>query len=86
MAKRGKEGDLLVLAGDFNANAASSTVQSLWPHLHHVYNSPSFGGVDNIFANVASDAVMETNDLGSGGSDHHAISAVLSFPVGERCV
>jgi len=83
MAKRGKEGDLLVLAGDFNANAASATVQSLWPHLHHVYNSPSFGGVDNIFANVASDAVLETNDLGSGGSDHHAISAVLAFPMGK---
>lgn len=31
----------------------------------------------------ASDAVLETNDLGSGGSDHHAISAVLAFPVGK---
>jgi len=81
MAKRGREGDLLVLAGDFNANAASQTVQSLWPHLLHVYNSPSFGGVDNIFANVPREAVSETNDLGKGGSDHHAISAVLSFPV-----
>jgi len=79
MAKRGQPGDLLVLAGDFNANAASQTVQSLWPHLLHVYNSPSFGGVDNIFANVPRDAVLEAKDLGSGGSDHHAITATLSF-------
>ncbi|CAE7485491.1 PEPKR2, partial [Symbiodinium pilosum] len=83
MARHGQVGDTLVLVGDFNANAASRTVQAMWPHLHHVYNSQSFGGVDNIFANLAhQDDVVETKDIGSGGSDHHAISAIIS--VGPR--
>eukprot|EP00439_Symbiodinium_sp_Y106_P001264 s4770_g1.t1 len=83
MARFGQVGDTLVLVGDFNANAASRTLQAMWPHLHHVYNSQSFGGVDNIFANLASqDDVVSTTDLGSGGSDHHAISAVIN--VGSR--
>ncbi|CAE8728165.1 unnamed protein product [Polarella glacialis] len=77
MAQHAQTGDLLILVGDFNANAASKTIQGLWPHLHHVYNSPSFGGVDNIFSNIDSSAVTSTKDLGSGGSDHHAIEAVL---------
>eukprot|EP00440_Ansanella_granifera_P052190 gb/GFBE01056585.1/.p1 GENE.gb/GFBE01056585.1/~~gb/GFBE01056585.1/.p1 ORF type:complete len:585 (+),score=93.02 gb/GFBE01056585.1/:1-1755(+) len=77
MARHAQVGDTLVLVGDFNANAASRTIQSLWPHLHHVYNSKSFGGVDNIFSNVNRAAVVHTTDLGSGGSDHHAISAVI---------
>lgn len=77
MAKRAQVGDALVLVGDFNANAASRTLQYLWPHLTHVYNSKSFGGVDNIFSNVRADSVLSTDDLGSGGSDHHAIAAVI---------
>eukprot|EP00931_Biecheleriopsis_adriatica_P112492 TRINITY_DN8712_c0_g1_i1.p1 TRINITY_DN8712_c0_g1~~TRINITY_DN8712_c0_g1_i1.p1 ORF type:complete len:834 (-),score=238.38 TRINITY_DN8712_c0_g1_i1:88-2589(-) len=77
MAKNADIGDTLVLVGDFNANAASTTLQNLWPHLTHVYNSGSFGGVDNIFSNVDRESVMQTTDLGSGGSDHHAISAVI---------
>ncbi|CAE7199415.1 Nhlrc2 [Symbiodinium natans] len=83
MAKHAQVGDTLVLVGDFNANAASRTLQALWPHLHHVYNSKSFGGVDNIFANLESqEDVVTTTDIGSGGSDHHAISAVIN--VGPR--
>jgi len=77
MAKRAQVGDALVLVGDFNANAASRTLQYLWPHLTQVYNSKSFGGVDNIFSNVRADSVVTTHDLGSGGSDHHAIAAVI---------
>ena len=53
MAKNAQVGDVLMLVGDFNANAASRTLQSLWGHLDAVYNSKSFGGVDNILANVA---------------------------------
>eukprot|EP00421_Protoceratium_reticulatum_P061989 CAMPEP_0168501592 /NCGR_PEP_ID=MMETSP0228-20121227/74883_1 /TAXON_ID=133427 /ORGANISM="Protoceratium reticulatum, Strain CCCM 535 (=CCMP 1889)" /LENGTH=487 /DNA_ID=CAMNT_0008518549 /DNA_START=38 /DNA_END=1501 /DNA_ORIENTATION=+ len=77
MSQNAQVGDMLVLVGDFNANAASETVQTLWPHLLHVYNSKSFGGVDNIFSNVHHTAVVSTKDLGSGGSDHHAIAAVM---------
>lgn len=79
MATHGKQGDLLILVGDFNANAASLTIQGLWPHLTHVFNGDSFGGVDNIFSNLPSSGVAQTADLGSGGSDHTAIAAVLSL-------
>eukprot|EP00913_Durusdinium_trenchii_P006667 g6265.t1 len=36
MAKNAQVGDVLMLVGDFNANAASRTLQSLWSHLHAV--------------------------------------------------
>eukprot|EP00434_Breviolum_minutum_P037935 symbB.v1.2.033639.t1/scaffold4202.1/size44672/5 len=81
MAKNAQVGDVLMLVGDFNANAASRTLQSLWGHLHAVYNSKSFGGVDNILANVAKADVLLGEEIGSGGSDHQAISAIIS--VGE---
>jgi len=79
MATHGQPGDVLILVGDFNANAASRTIQSLWPHMLQVYNGIAFGGVDNIFSNVDRSAIGSTQDLGSGGSDHHAISAVLDL-------
>lgn len=79
MAKNAQVGDVLVLVGDFNANAASLTVQTLWSKMTHVYNSKSFGGVDNIFSNAPRSSVVETLDLGQGGSDHHAIAAVIAL-------
>eukprot|EP00933_Yihiella_yeosuensis_P035627 TRINITY_DN2922_c0_g2_i1.p1 TRINITY_DN2922_c0_g2~~TRINITY_DN2922_c0_g2_i1.p1 ORF type:complete len:513 (-),score=73.85 TRINITY_DN2922_c0_g2_i1:272-1810(-) len=86
MAKHGGRGDTLVLVGDFNANAASKTIQSFWPHMLHVYNSPSFGGVDNVFSNADRSQVKSKRDLGSGGSDHHAIEVVLEIggPQGKQ--
>lgn len=77
MRSKAQDGDLLVLVGDFNANAAGFTVQSLWPYMTHVYNGDSFGGVDNVFSNADVSMIAETRSLGSGGSDHNAISAVL---------
>ena len=71
-------GDVLMLVGDFNANAASRTLQSLWGHLTAVYNSKSFGGVDNILANVGKSSVLLGEEIGSGGSDHQAISAIIT--------
>lgn len=73
-------GDVLILVGDFNANAASETVQFLWRKLTHVHHGVSFGGVDNIFSNINPSSVLETNILGKGGSDHDAISAVIQVP------
>ena len=77
MLQHGQKGDGLLLVGDFNANAASLTIQGLWPELTHVHNGDSFGGVDNIFSNVGRSSVLRTYNLGSGGSDHNAISAVV---------
>jgi len=79
VAAKAVPGDLLVLVGDFNANAASLTVQELWPHLVHVYNGDSWGGVDNVFSNADASAVLGTKTLGSGGSDHDAIAAVIGL-------
>jgi len=78
MAQKAAVGDLLILVGDFNANAASNTIQGLWPHLVHVFNGDSWGGVDNIFSNVDAGSIESTKILGSGGSDHDAISVVLN--------
>eukprot|EP00930_Biecheleria_cincta_P071948 TRINITY_DN59397_c0_g1_i1.p1 TRINITY_DN59397_c0_g1~~TRINITY_DN59397_c0_g1_i1.p1 ORF type:complete len:542 (-),score=76.35 TRINITY_DN59397_c0_g1_i1:49-1674(-) len=84
MQENAREGDLLVLVGDFNANAASKTIQSFWPHLYQAYNSPSLGGVDNIFSNIESSQIESCTDLGTGGSDHHAIKVVMK--VGAQSV
>jgi len=77
MATKAQVGDLLVLVGDFNANAGSRTIQNLWPHLQHVFNGDSFGGVDNVFSNVWAKAVLSTKVLGHGGSDHDAVEATV---------
>lgn len=83
MAANAKEGDALILVGDFNANAASLTLQTLWHKLSLIYNSRSFGGVDNILSNIKPESIVATRDLGSGGSDHHAISATISMGSGS---
>jgi hypothetical protein len=77
---RGKKGDIVVLVGDFNANAGSLTIQELWKHLVLIYNGHSFGGVDNIFTNAAKTNVVEMKNLGSGGSDHDALTATIMVP------
>lgn len=77
MAKHAEEGDTIVLVGDFNANAGSTTIQSLWSHLVHAFVGTSFGGVDNIFSNVAARQIVATKVMGSGGSDHDAITASI---------
>jgi len=77
MAKYAQVGDVLVLVGDFNANAASLTVQTLWTHMVQAFAGTSWGGVDNIFTNVPTKNIVERKIMGSGGSDHDAIYAVL---------
>mmetsp|Transcript_29628 Transcript_29628/g.91206 ORF Transcript_29628/g.91206 Transcript_29628/m.91206 type:complete len:462 (-) Transcript_29628:265-1650(-) len=81
-ATHGKKGDAIILVGDFNANAASLTIQTLQRHLKQVFNGLVFGGIDNIFANVDLAAVVSTKKLGSGGSDHNALSTVLQLGKG----
>eukprot|EP00929_Paragymnodinium_shiwhaense_P054559 TRINITY_DN27346_c0_g1_i1.p1 TRINITY_DN27346_c0_g1~~TRINITY_DN27346_c0_g1_i1.p1 ORF type:complete len:669 (+),score=118.03 TRINITY_DN27346_c0_g1_i1:85-2091(+) len=79
-----RHGDIIVVVGDFNANALSSTVQTLWKHLVFVYNGGTFGGVDNVFTNAPKSALIDTRDLGKGGSDHSAIAVTMELrPAGE---
>jgi endonuclease/exonuclease/phosphatase family metal-dependent hydrolase len=71
--------DAVVLVGDFNANSQSMTVRSLKSELNLLYEGEAFGGVDNFFANVAQEHVIETRNYGHGGSDHHALGLVLEL-------
>jgi len=72
-------GDAIILVGDFNANSASLTIQTLWSRMVLLYGGGSFGGVDNIFGNMDSASVLSRKNLGSGGSDHDAISVTVSL-------
>eukprot|EP00927_Polykrikos_kofoidii_P075418 TRINITY_DN71601_c0_g1_i1.p1 TRINITY_DN71601_c0_g1~~TRINITY_DN71601_c0_g1_i1.p1 ORF type:complete len:595 (-),score=91.53 TRINITY_DN71601_c0_g1_i1:63-1688(-) len=78
IADEGRVGDIVILVGDFNANAASLTIQELWKHLVLLYNGDSFGGVDNIFSNLGKSSLVRNESLGSGGSDHDAITVTMA--------
>eukprot|EP00928_Gymnodinium_smaydae_P003964 TRINITY_DN11394_c0_g8_i1.p1 TRINITY_DN11394_c0_g8~~TRINITY_DN11394_c0_g8_i1.p1 ORF type:complete len:530 (-),score=45.67 TRINITY_DN11394_c0_g8_i1:148-1737(-) len=84
VADKAQVGDAVIIVGDFNANAQSTTVQELWKSLVFLYNGPSFGGVDNIFGNMPMRSLVEAKEIGSGGSDHEAISATVRIgPTGS---
>eukprot|EP00931_Biecheleriopsis_adriatica_P102352 TRINITY_DN77333_c0_g1_i1.p1 TRINITY_DN77333_c0_g1~~TRINITY_DN77333_c0_g1_i1.p1 ORF type:complete len:600 (-),score=112.11 TRINITY_DN77333_c0_g1_i1:148-1947(-) len=73
----GEAGDIIILVGDFNSNAASYTLQELRKRLHHTCSGGVLGGLDNVLTNLPVSALTECKDLGSGGSDHHALSAIF---------
>jgi len=76
--QNGQPGDAVMLVGDFNAGGGSVTLQELRTHLSHVYSGRFGGGIDNIFSNVRGN-VISVQNLGTGGSDHDALSAVIQF-------
>jgi len=88
MKTQGHVGDAIILVGDFNANAGSLTVQELWKNLVLLYSGQSFGGVDNMFSNVPASSLVNAEVVGSGGSDHDAISAIIELgsPMHPHCV
>jgi len=71
-------GDAIILVGDFNAGDSSVTVLELEKHLYRAYSGVAFGGVDNFFTNLDENHVKGEN-LGTGGSDHDALSATFQF-------
>ncbi|CAE7443046.1 PEPKR2, partial [Symbiodinium microadriaticum] len=77
-------GDSIIPVGDFNANSASRTIQALWSRMVLLYGGGSFGGVDNIFGNMDAASVVRRKNLGSGGSDHDAISVTVSLGTPAR--
>merc|ERR1712187_580555 len=79
IADKGRQGVIIVLVGDFNANAASLTIQELWKHLVLLFTGNSFAGVDNFFSNVGVSKLAETQIVGTGGSDHNATSAIVEL-------
>lgn len=74
----GKAGDVVVLAGDFNACPDSATIEKMKVRLNHVFNGSADGGVDNVFVNIDPGSVINTTNLGNGygngASDHSALS------------
>lgn len=81
IAQNAHADDAIVLVGDFNAQESSSRIHALSKFMNKVYSGTSMGGVDHIFTNCVEAAVLRTDNLGSGGSDHHALSAVLRIPI-----
>mmetsp|Transcript_27303 Transcript_27303/g.77518 ORF Transcript_27303/g.77518 Transcript_27303/m.77518 type:complete len:185 (+) Transcript_27303:1-555(+) len=77
IASQAHDGDVIVLVGDFNAGPNSQTLASLRSRMHALFTGASFGGVDHVLSSCQN--VAGTRNLGSGGSDHDAISAVISM-------
>uniref|UniRef100_A0A7S2JVN7 Endonuclease/exonuclease/phosphatase domain-containing protein n=1 Tax=Zooxanthella nutricula TaxID=1333877 RepID=A0A7S2JVN7_9DINO len=71
--------DVVVLVGDFNADASTLTVQEVGQRLHKLYTGSSFGGVDHIFSSCGEGQVVTRRNLGGGGSDHDALDVVLKI-------
>jgi len=78
--RHAEEGDAVVLAGDFNADAASETVRHLSHRLSEVFTGTALGGIDHFFTNLGSSSVVKKENLGNGGSDHDALSVELEMP------
>jgi endonuclease/exonuclease/phosphatase family metal-dependent hydrolase len=74
-----QKGDAVIIVGDFNAVANSTTVTNVQTELHKLYEGSTFGGVDNMFANVNAQHVVERSNYGGGGSDHAALGMVLEL-------
>jgi len=78
---RARCGDALVLVGDFNMGPSSPTITRLKQRLHisgHAYGQR----IDHIFSNLPHSAVLKTQNLGSFGSDHDALSATFQMGTG----
>lgn len=73
--QQGHPGDSVIMVGDFNAGENSETLKTLETKLTRAYSTGYLGGIDNVFTNVHNPGIFQ--DLGSGGSDHHALSAVI---------
>lgn len=73
------QGDHVVLTGDFNANPETSYVRTLEGRIYRVFTGTKMGGIDHFFSNCGEANVIETRNLGSGGSDHDALMAIFAF-------
>lgn len=71
--------DAIILLGDFNADSKSTLVLDLSSRIDLSYTGQSFGGVDHMFLSCGAASAVKTENLGPGGSDHDALSAVLQI-------
>lgn len=80
IAENAHTDDVIILVGDFNAQPHSSRFTTLSRYMHQIISGTSMEGVDHIFSNCNGPAVVDTYNLGNGGSDHDALSVVFSIP------
>lgn len=80
--KHGQPGDAVILVGDFNSNLAAVEIHELQAKMHHVFHGNADGGVDNIFSNVPLTHATDLKNIGSGGSDHDALTATIHIEPG----
>jgi hypothetical protein len=74
-----RAGDAIIFVGDFNQPASASMIPALSKSLNRLYTGNSFGGVDHVYSNCASDRVVSKRNLGTGGSDHDALEIVIKM-------
>mmetsp|Transcript_67551 Transcript_67551/g.133324 ORF Transcript_67551/g.133324 Transcript_67551/m.133324 type:complete len:557 (+) Transcript_67551:13-1683(+) len=79
IARHAQHGEAIVLVGDFNANAASATIQHLHQRLYRTYAGNFLGGIDNVFSNIQASSVAQRANLGRGGSDHDALTVTFEL-------
>lgn len=79
IASNAHQHDAVILVGDFNADSTCADVQEVSSRLHMAFTGTSFGGVDHIFSSCGTKSVQATKNLGPGGSDHDALSALLEI-------
>jgi len=68
-------GDAFILTGDFNAEAWSQTVLTLEGRINRIMSN----WVDHYFSNAGGSSVVQTTNLGKGGSDHDALMVIFNF-------
>jgi len=79
IAENAHADDIVFLVGDFNAQPHSTRIKALDKFMNRVYTGSSHGGVDHIFSNCGDSQVTKTENLGSGGSDHDAITTSFTI-------
>ncbi|CAK0870914.1 unnamed protein product [Prorocentrum cordatum] len=80
-----QQGDAVIILGDdFNANPTSEEIVALDQKLSRdVSEKSGVGSLDHIYSNLPGSALGPPEDIGSGGSDHNALSATYKFGSGE---
>jgi len=79
IAENAHTDDAIVFVGDFNAGAHTDEIKTLDNHIHRVFTGTAIGGIDHIFSNCEKSKTVSARKLGTGGSDHDAIEAVIKI-------
>merc|ERR1711982_320063 len=79
IAENAHSGDAIIFTGDFNAGVHTSEIKTLDKHIHRIFTGTAIGGIDHIYSNCEKSKMVSARKLGTGGSDHDAIEAVIKI-------